>query len=66
MTGITVSQGNGTFDINAKSVILACGSYANNPRHDDRQLIAVLYSCANAGATGEVLQMAATWARPGT
>lgn len=61
MTGITVSQGNGTFDINAKSVILACGGYANNPdmmmRLAPQSLFS--YSCANAGATGEVLQMAA-------
>ena len=61
MTGITVAQGNGTFDINAKSVILACGGYANNPdmmmRLAPQSLFS--YSCANAGATGEVLQMAA-------
>ena len=61
MTGITVSQGNGTFDINAKSVILACGGYANNPEMMMRLAPQSLfsYSCANAGATGEVLQMAA-------
>lgn len=61
MTGITVSQGNTTFDINAKSVILACGGYANNPEMVMRLAPQSLfsYTCANAGATGEVLQMAA-------
>lgn len=61
MTGITVAQGDVTFDINAKSVILACGGYANNPEMMMRLAPQSLfsYSCSNAGATGEVLQMAA-------
>lgn len=61
MTGITVSQGNTTFDINAKSVILACGGYANNQEMMMRLAPQSLfsYTCSNAGSTGEVLQMAA-------
>lgn len=61
MTGITVMQGDATFDINAKSVILACGGYARNQEMMMRLAPQSLfsYTCSNAGATGEVLQMAA-------
>lgn len=61
MTGITVTQGDATFDINAKSVILACGGYARNQEMMMRLAPQSLfsYTCSNAGATGEVLQMAA-------
>ena len=60
MSGITVEQTGGTFDIHAKSVILACGGYANNPDMMMRLSPESLFSftCSNAGATGEVLQMA--------
>ena len=61
MTGITVEDAAGTHDILAKSVVLACGGYAHNAdmmmRLSPQSLFS--YSCANAGATGEVLQMAA-------
>ncbi len=61
MTGITVMQGDATFDIKAKSVILACGGYARNQEMMMRLAPQSLfsYTCSNAGATGEVLQMAA-------
>lgn len=60
MTGITATKGGATFTINAKSVILACGGYARNQdmmmRLAPQSLFS--YTCANVGATGEVLQMA--------
>ena len=61
MTGITVEQGGATFNINAKSVIVASGGYAHNADMIMRLAPQSLFSmsCANAGATGEVLQMAA-------
>lgn len=61
MSGITVEQNGATFDIYAKSVIIACGGYANNQEMMLRLAPQSLFSisCANAGATGEVLQMAA-------
>lgn len=61
MSGITVEQNGATFDICAKSVIIACGGYANNQEMMLRLAPQSLFSisCANAGATGEVLQMAA-------
>lgn len=60
MTGITVEQGNKRFDINAKSVIVACGGYASNKDMMIRLMPESSYSVSisNAGATGEVLDMA--------
>ena len=61
MCGITAEQADGVFDINAGAVVIAAGGYAHNPDMIMRLQPETLfsYSCANAGATGEVLQMAA-------
>ncbi len=60
MTGITVEQGNKRFDINAKSVVIACGGYAMNKDMMIRLMPESSYSVSisNPGATGEVLDMA--------
>ena len=61
MCGITAEQADGIFDINADAVVITAGGYAHNPEMIMRLQPETLfsYSCANAGATGEVLQMAA-------
>lgn len=61
MTGITVKTAEGTFNINAKSVVLTCGGYGRNQEMIMRLQPQSLFSetCTNVGATGEVLQMAA-------
>ena len=61
MSGITVETADGVFDINAKAVVLTCGGYAQNQEMIMRLQPQSLFSltCTNAGATGEVLQMAA-------
>ncbi len=61
ITGISVDQDGTTFNINAKAVVVTCGGYAQNQemimRLNPQQLFS--YTCTNAGATGEVLQMVA-------
>ena len=59
--GLSVEQKEGVFDIKAQAVVIACGGYGRNDemimRLNPQQLFS--YTCTNAGATGEVLQMAA-------
>lgn len=60
MTGITVEQDGASFQINAKAVVIACGGYGQNQEMMMRLMPQSLFSvtCTNAGATGEVLDMA--------
>ncbi len=61
ITGITAEQDGASCTINAKAVIVTCGGYAQNQEMIMRLAPEMLYSytCTNAGATGEVLDMVA-------